>query len=249
MEQDFVLINITRREIMANYVAPSRTPIITQFASSVKMSEHLLHLGNKPFLAMSLVEILDSTHPSIFPMGPVGTWSGSRIVIVGEYCDDIPAFVTRAEEEELQESGDPNLYDFAEENYENVPNQDFSKNGVRGGMVQLFPQGSHTHHLVLNLDKKEYLDPKTFHENVTYVEAFAKLEHGIMQGLFSLIFFTTGGGEGDVDEFKQGRWAGDRITIREKEKVVDLESWSDISEKVTEDLKKFMDKESTAERA
>ncbi|KAG9069692.1 hypothetical protein KI688_009014 [Linnemannia hyalina] len=59
---------------------------------------------------------------------------------------------------------------------------------------------------------------------------------GIMQGLFSLLFYSNGSGGRDVDQFKEGRWAGNRISIQVKETVGDLAEWKDISAEVEADL-------------
>lgn len=110
-----------------------------------------------------------------------------------------------------------------------------------------FPNQHATHHLILNLDKKEYLDPvicksptQEKEEGVgavaTYVGAFAHQKDGIMQGLFSLLFYSNGSGGGDVHIFKEGRWAGDRISIQVKETVEDLAEWRNISAEVEADL-------------
>ena len=57
-----------------------------------------------------------------------------------------------------------------------------------------------------------------------------------MQGLFSLLFYSNGSGGGDVDRFKEGRWAGNRILIQVKEAVEDLAEWKNISAEVEADL-------------
>ncbi|KAF9925502.1 hypothetical protein BGZ65_007705 [Modicella reniformis] len=147
---------------------------------------------------------------------------GWRIVLIGHFAVGIPPFLTKAEGQELQESSST-FYSFTKSNY--TVAERFAKR---------------THHLVLNLDKKEYLDPTKFKEPATNAWDFAHLKHGVMQGLHSLVFYSTEVAEGDVEAFIMGRWAGQHITIREKDKFKDLDSWVDISEKAAEDVEEFV---------
>ncbi|KAF9190935.1 hypothetical protein BGZ49_003590, partial [Haplosporangium sp. Z 27] len=82
----------------------------------------------------------------------------------------------------------------------------------------------------------EYLDPTKFREHASCVDGFAFMVNGVMQGLYSLIFYSNGSGGGDVEDFMEGPWAGQRISIRDKDKVEDISSWKDISESVVESL-------------
>jgi hypothetical protein len=152
-------------------------------------------------------------------------------------------------DEQAEVDGTPNLYSYASETYTAIPVADFFKiENLQDQLNAHFPKQHETHHLVLNLDKKEYLDPvvcksPTQEEKegvATYVDAFAHQEDGIMQGLFSLLFYSNGSGGGDVYEFKKGRWAGDRISIQVKENVVDLETWKNISAEVEQDLNSYL---------
>ncbi|KAF8937045.1 hypothetical protein BGZ58_003331 [Dissophora ornata] len=215
MGQYYTLINISKRQLLPTFTFEGNQIVFDQFTTGAKMVEQLYDLGNKPFLAMGLTEL--NSAGSANPIAPIGNWSGDRIVLIGDYCDDLPPFLTVAEY--------------------------FLKDNVGQEFDRLFPRDSETYHLVLNLDKKEFLDPRKFHESTTFVNEFALKADGIMQSLYALIFYSTGSGGGDVQEFKQGRWAGNHITIREKERVSDLESWDDISEHMAETLNDVMERE------
>ncbi|KAI8349344.1 hypothetical protein B0O80DRAFT_429121 [Mortierella sp. GBAus27b] len=203
------------------------------------MWEILYNLWNKPFLSMVLVDPVDAAGSGT-PDPRLGSWSGDRLVIIGDYSDDLPPFLTKAEEQELQSSdgNSPNLYRFASDNYAHVGRLNWTS--TVDELARRFPKGSKTHHLVLNLDRKEYLDPVKFKRPATFVGDFARLQHGVMQGLCSQICYSTGSGGGDVEAFMEGRWAGQRFTIREKDMVEDLESWTDISERVAEDVEEYV---------
>ncbi|KAF9084811.1 hypothetical protein BGX27_003695, partial [Mortierella sp. AM989] len=97
-------------------------------------------------------------------------------------------------------------------------------------------------HLVLNLDKKEHLDPE-FKQPATSMIKSTFLKYEAMQGLHSLIFYLTRSDGGDVGELRDGQWTGHHITIREKEMVYDLNSWKDTSDRIVRirNLEKFND--------
>ncbi|KAI8601654.1 hypothetical protein EDD21DRAFT_373924 [Dissophora ornata] len=241
MGQYYTLINISKRQLLPTFTFEGNQIVFDQFTTGAKMVEQLYDLGNKPFLAMGLTEL--NSAGSANPIAPIGNWSGDRIVLIGDYCDDLPPFLTVAECNELQAAGSKNLSSFANKHYSPLAKRDFLKDNVGQEFDRLFPRDSETYHLVLNLDKKEFLDPRKFHESTTFVNEFALKADGIMQSLYALIFYSTGSGGGDVQEFKQGRWAGNHITIREKERVSDLESWDDISEHMAETLNDVMERE------
>ncbi|KAF9347011.1 hypothetical protein BGX26_001467 [Mortierella sp. AD094] len=232
MGQYYNLINVSKRQIIARL-------------SSDKMAEQLYNLESKPILAllMTEVELVSSRSSALFKL--MGTWSCDRIVLVGDYCDDIPPFLTEAEGRELEAAGEgrPNLYNFSENTYACVELVQSLHGLETAELERLFPKGRETHHLVLNLDKKEYIDPQKFESPATFSMEFGNLQFGVMQGLFSLIFYLTEVAGGDEREFMDGPWAGDHLTIREREKVEDLNSWTDISESVVESLREFNDRE------
>lgn len=241
MGQYYVLLNLTKRQYLADeYMAG-------------KMWEILYNLGNKPFIARTLVELPNGSAASAGSAPRLGSWAGDRFVIIGDYSDEIPFFFTKAEQQELESSkvevktssGDTkeramNLYGFAYKHYKAVGKGHLTAESTRQELARLFPKGKKTQHLVLNLDRKEYLDPAAFKEPASSVEGFARLQHGVMQGLFSQLCYSSGSGGGDVEVFMTGRWAGQRITIREKDKIEDFDSWRDISQRVAEDIEEYV---------
>lgn len=70
------------------------------------------------------------------------------------------------------------------------------------------------YHKVVNLDKKEYLDPQIFGDGLKLKE-FGSDELGINTALLVLLAESNGRGSGDfeVESPLVGRWARDRITI------------------------------------
>jgi hypothetical protein len=242
MGQYYVLLNLTKRQYFAD-----------EYMTAGKMWEILYNLYNKPFVARALVELPNSPAASAGKAPRLGSWSGDRLVIIGDYSDEVPFFFTEAEKQELKsnkvkvesssggtEERAMNLYGFADEHYKAVGKEHLTADSTRQELARLFPKGKKTHHLVLNLDRKEYLDPTAFKEPASSVEGFARLQHGVMQGLFSQLCYSSGSGGGDVEVFMTGRWAGQRIAIREKEKIEDLDSWRDISERVVEDIEEYV---------
>jgi hypothetical protein len=73
------------------------------------------------------------------------------VVIVGEYSDDLPPFLTPEEETELR-AAKMNLYFFAKEHYQELENEDV----FEGADALSFRTDNH--HVLANLDTKEYLD-------------------------------------------------------------------------------------------
>lgn len=242
------------------------------------MWEKLMNKGEKPLLAMTLTHFSfpaaataegDAEVEAVKnPMTPMGSWSGDRIVIIGDYSEGFPPFFTSQDQQDYKactagvaklagengqsddedEQEDFSLYSHVSDNYTAIPASDFFKiDNIEDQLMAQFPKQHATHHLILNLDKKEYLDPvvcksptqekeEGVEADATYVDAFAHQKDGIMQGLFSLLFYSNGSGGGGVHMFKEGRWAGNRISIRVKETVEDLAEWKDISAEVEADL-------------
>ncbi|KAF9114960.1 hypothetical protein BGX30_006439 [Mortierella sp. GBA39] len=267
MGQYYQLINLDKHQSFD-------TLGLLTFYSGLKMCEKPMEMGEKPLLALVLTHLSfpaaataeGDVQVEAFknPMTPVGSWSGDRIVIIGDYSEGFPPFFTSQDQQDCKayaaklskENGQAGGYDgqevgiiysYACSTYA-IPVSDFFEiDSLEDQLEAQFPKLNETHHLILNLDKKEYLDPVVFksptqekEEGVaavaTCVVEFAQQKDGIMQGLLSLLFYSKGSGGGDVDRFKEGRWAGDRISIQVKETVGDLAEWKNISAEIEADL-------------
>jgi hypothetical protein len=62
-----------------------------------------------------------------------------------------------------------------------------------------------THHVIVNLDSKEYLDPEGFGDDLS-IDNFSLERDGMLKGLFSYLFYSSGSGGGDIAEFRNSRW-------------------------------------------
>ncbi|KAF9541488.1 hypothetical protein EC957_003048 [Mortierella hygrophila] len=268
MGQYYQLINLDKHQSFD-------TLGLLTFLTGLKMGEKLEDMGEKPLLALALTHLSfpaavtadgDAEVEAVEnPMTPVGSWSGDRIAIIGDYSEGFPPFFTSQDQqvykaytaklaEENGQTGGKDgqefvsIYSYACNTYASISVRDFFEvDSLDDQFEAQFPKLDETHHLILNLDKNEYLDPivcksptQEKEEGVgvvaTFVVEFAQQKDGIMQGLFSLLFYSNGSGGGDVDRFREGRWAGDRISIQVKETVGDLVEWKDISVEVEADL-------------
>ena len=71
------------------------------------------------------------------------------------------------------------------------------------------------YHMIVNLDKKEYLDPHNFDEGIKLME-FGSDGCGVLRALAVLLSNSPNRGGGDLhsdDTEYYGRWAADRIVI------------------------------------
>lgn len=68
--------------------------------------------------------------------------------------------------------------------------------------------------LVVNLDKREFLNPHEFGDGIKLLE-FGCSANGTLTGLTILLRRSNETGGGDLQDFNEftGRWAGDRIVI------------------------------------
>lgn len=183
----------------------------SKFGSGQKLVEQLANLGLKPFLALTLI---DMTATANNPNPLWGSWSGDRVVLIGDYSDDLPDFLTDEEQTELQEQS-CNLYSLARGEFEDLMGEPkkFFEN-----VDQLASLFEDCEHVIVNLDKKEYLDPEKFDDFLS-VDKFSLEKGGVMRGLYSTLFHSTGSGGGDIEELTNGRWAGNQLAIIEKEKL------------------------------
>lgn len=98
------------------------------------------------------------------------------------------------------------------------------------------------YYYIINLDKKQYLDPSKFGDGLKLLE-FGCSEFGTLTGLTILLAKGNGEGAGDLHSKNHiiGTWAGDRIAIigDYSSEIVDFEkNYKDISE---ETVKALMD--------
>jgi hypothetical protein len=67
-----------------------------------------------------------------------------------------------------------------------------------------------------------------------------------LRALFSCLFYSTGGGGGDIEKLNQGRWAGNRVEIRNKEDVASEKEWKDVSKEVNDLLETALEEDRLA---
>jgi len=126
-----------------------------------------------------------------------GSWSGDRIVLIGDYSDGRPDFLSEAEVTELDEK-ELNLYQLAWSEFRELA-------GNHGQWIQSAAEltallSGSTHHVIVNLISKEYFDPERFGDNLS-IDNFSLEPDGVLKGLFSCLFHPSGSGGGDVAEF------------------------------------------------
>jgi len=186
-------------------------------------------LGVKPLLALALA---DFTAVEDNPNSLWGSWSGDRVLLIGDYSDDSPDFLTEEEKLELKTKATtlPSLVGTEFRDLSQNLGEWFKNNGK---LEELFPAPIH---VIVNLDKKEYLDPEVF-GNDSSVEKFALEKDGVMKALYSCLFYSTGSGGGDIEGFKQGRWVGQRLSIVGKDTL--SSGCRNISHDVLEDLLEY----------
>jgi len=184
------------------------------FFSGQKLAEQLVNLGFKPFLALTLLDLKAFTNDA----NPLwGSWSGDRVVLLGDYCDVAPDFLSDDEKLEL-ETKSATLSQLVLGEFEDLmddPKKWFMNNDMLGSLL-----GSREH-VIVNLDKCEYIDPEQFGDDSS-LDEFCMEKNGVMRGLYSTLFYSSGRGGGDIEALRIGRWAGDRLSIVEKNKLSHL---------------------------
>ena len=85
-------------------------------------------------------------------------------------------------------------------------------------------------HLVVNLDKKEYLVPQAYGGQTNILD-YDKIWCSILSHLIIKLTYSTGSGGGDLPDSitSQGVWAGDQIVICTAEQLDDFGSFKDVS--------------------
>ena len=184
------------------------------FFSGQKLADMLASLGFKPFLALALLDLKDFAN-DVNPLW--GSWSGDRVVLLGDYCDACPDFLTDEETLELDTKSLtlPQLVNAEFEDLVEDAKKWFTNNDRLDSLL-----GSREH-VVVNLDKLEYMDPEQFGDDSS-LDEFCMERGGVMRGLYSTLFYSSGRGGGDIEALRIGRWAGDRLSIVEKHKLSDL---------------------------
>jgi hypothetical protein len=225
MGQYYLLINLDKRERMGSLATLISRGYMSKFSSGQKMAEQLVNLGVKPLLALALLEFDDATK-AIIPNPLWGSWSGDRVVLIGDYSDGESPFLTEEERSEL-ETKKMNLNKLANNEFRELADDHNKWIENAGKLAELISKPAH--HVVVNLATREYLDPESFGDGLS-VDNFSLERDGVMKGLFSCLFYSTGGGGGDIEKFKQGRWAGDPVKIISKGSLAS--EYDDISEEV-----------------
>lgn len=170
----------------------------------------------------------------------IGEWAGDRLIITGDYSEYSP-FPPNGEWKE------GNLFNLAYECFSNLHINQIYKHYIANTdniqtKLKKFFDGKVL--VVVNLDKKEYLDPQKYpHKKIELInnfdfnindEALGFEGHnwrGVMTGLVIALIHSTGCGTGDLcsSVSSQGSWAGDRIAITTPEQLDDFDSYQDVS--------------------
>lgn len=166
----------------------------------------------------------------------IGAWAGDRLIIIGDYSDKAP-FPPNGE----WKSG--NLFSYISEHSNPTPDilRIFSDDN-REWLAKLRKVCEGKVHFVVNLDKKEYLDPRAYSQKTNALE-FGCCK-SVLTGLVIKLIFSTGSGGGDlptgpndsddegegpVNIVSRGTWAGDRITICTAEQLDDFGAFKEVS--------------------
>ncbi len=230
MGQYYMLVNLDKKQSMDPHAGMFQrgTQIsFSKYTSGAKMADHLCNVGVKPLLALALISV-NSIKDSPNPLW--GSWAGDRVVLIGDYSDDLPEFLTEAEVSELQFRGG-NLY---KQSYGEMAAD--SAAWFRGE-DRLEDFVGPACHVFVNTDKKEFIDPYTFGHHEGFEQYFQD-QQGVMRGLFSCLFYSTGSGGGDISAFKQGRWAGDRLRLVKLAEAYD-DDYKDVSHEVRKLVAKY----------
>lgn len=183
-------------------------------------NEQLYSQATLEVLPKHLLKKLDVTYLS---QRLVGEWARDRLIITGDYSDFSP-FPPHGE----WRSG--NLFKLIDsEHFSRSHALDFCdqyEDRIANIIFKLFNDKIHK---VVNLDKKEFLDPQAYGVGEKDILNFTR--RGVMAGLVISLIHSTGGGGGDLDKSvsSQGMWAGDRIIICTEEQLDNFESYSDVS--------------------
>ena len=156
----------------------------------------------------------------------IGAWAGDCLVIIGS-CSEKAPFPPNGE----WKSGDLSSYMYVDEHCNPTPDilRIFSDDN-REWLAKLRKVCEGQVHFVVNLDKKEYLDPRAYGQETNPME-FGFCCKSVLLSLVIKLMFSTGSGGGDLpdDIVSQGTWAGDRITICTAEQLDDFGAFKEVS--------------------
>ena len=228
MGQYYQLVNLCKKQSMSPVAGMFRgggRVCFSKYTSGSKLAEQLHNLGVKPMLALALIAMSpDDDSPN--PLW--GSWAGDRVVLIGDYSDDVPHFLTEAEGIELQARGQ-NLYG---QSYGEMAADSGAWFKAEERLQEVVP--SHVRHVFVNTDKDEFIDPFVFGSHQGFAD-FYQEGSGVMKALYSCLFYSTGSGGGDIPAFREGRWAGNRL------KVVPLsEAYSAEYKDVSHEVNRFL---------
>ena len=178
----------------------------------------------------------------------VGAWCGDRIILTGDYSDWTP-FKPRHDYKNLYGYAGamyPDSHDFINiwssffgEPYKG-PMARFLRNErsplalVENFITKLETSSvSNKNCIVVNLDKREYLDPRHYQAGEKTILDIVKTSesNGVMLGLMICLTHSTGAGTGDLPASVRsiGAWGGDRIVICTKEEVEKFHLYENVS--------------------
>ena len=180
--------------------------------------------GTFEILPKHLLEKMDVAYLS---QQLVGEWAGDRLIITGDYSEWSP-FPPDGEWKK------GNLYDFVEKNFSSSHARKIydcyceNEASIKSKLQKLCGGKDYK---VVNLDKKEYLNPQAYKTGDKTVLDFANHCNSVMTGLLISLVHSTGSGGGDFPSSiaSQGMWAGDRIMICTPEQLDDFERYRDVS--------------------
>lgn len=233
MGQYYMLVNLDKKQSMSPHAGMFRNGTqlsFSEYTCGAKMADQLYSVGVKPFLALALISV-DSDQDSPNPLW--GSWAGDRVVLIDDYSDDLPGFLTEAEVSDLQFRGG----NLGEQTYGEMAADSAAWLSEEDRLEDIVP--AYRRHVFVNIDKKEFIDPYTFGHHRGFQQYFQSQE-GVMRGLFSCLFYSTGSGGGDISAFKKGRWAGDRLRLVKLEEAYDGD-YKDVSHEVRKLVAKYED--------
>ena len=168
----------------------------------------------------------------------IGAWAGDQLIITGDYSEYIlfsPDAYGRGESR--------SLYDVISNRFAMSPavKAIFSEEN-RGLLDKLTKLCEDKLHFIVNLDLKEYLDPRAYgtrEKNAPHSQFVFKWQSGVMAGLLIKLVHSTGSGGGHLPSSitSQGTWTWCRVSICAAEDVEDFENFKDVSN--PEDVRKL----------